>query len=107
MEGLWTIEFGSSVGMYGGAVVFLENGKVMGGDSGYSYLGEFDMEGSNLRATIKASPFIADYENVFRTPGELTVEIVGLLTDETHAVAQGHPVGRPDLRLGMKLTKRS
>ena len=108
MEGLWTLEFGSNVGLFGGGVVVLENGKVMGGDGGYFYLGEFVINGSQFRATIKVSPFIEGYESVFRTLGQtLTLELLGSRTDATHAVAQGHPVDRPELTLGVKMTKRS
>ncbi len=108
MEGLWTVEFGSNVGMFGGGVVVLANGKVMGGDGGYFYLGEFKLNARHFHASIKVSPFIEGYESVFKTLGQtLTLELVGSMTDETHAVAQGHPAGRPDLRLGVKMTKRS
>jgi hypothetical protein len=34
MEGLWTAEFGSSVGIFGGGVVVFHEGKIMGGDNG-------------------------------------------------------------------------
>ena len=108
MEGLWTIEFGSSAGVFGGGVVVLQNGRLMGGDGGYFYLGTYQLDGTSLQAMIEVSPFIPGYESVFKTVGQkLTLNLVGKLTDETHAIAQGHPSGMPSLKLGVKLTKRS
>ena len=107
MEGLWTVEFGSNVGMFGGGVVVLKDGELKGGDGGYYYLGSFELKGNKFQATIRVFPFLKGYESVFRTfDKDLTLELVGSLTDETHGVAQGHPIGRPDLTLGVKMTKR-
>jgi hypothetical protein len=108
MQGLWTVEFGSNTGMFGGGVVVFENGTLMGGDGGYYYIGTYRIEGANLQATVTVSPFIEGYESVFRTMGRpFSLELRGTLTDETHAVAQGHPTEMPQLTLGVKLTKRS
>lgn len=108
IEGLWTIEFGSSLGVFGGGVVVLRGGKLMGGDGGYFYTGSYQENGNSLRATMEATPFIAGYESAFRTVGKsLTLDLVGTVTDESHAVAQGHVRGAPNLKLGLKLTRRA
>jgi hypothetical protein len=108
MNGLWTLEFGSSVGMFGGGVVVFDNGKVMGGDAGYFYLGEYKLTGNSFEATIEVAPFIEGYESAFKTVGQrLTLKLVGSVVDATHAIAQGSPAGMPNLKLGVKLTKRS
>lgn len=108
MDGLWTVEFGSNTGMFGGGVVVFENGRLMGGDGGYYYLGTYHLDGRNLQATVEAIPFVKDYESVFKTVGQrFTLELEGSLVDEGHAVAQGHPAGRPDLSFGARLTRRS
>jgi hypothetical protein len=108
MDGLWTAEFGSSTGGFGAGVVVFQNGKVMGGDAGYYYLGEYRLTESAFVATIEISAFIKGYESVFNTIGQkLKLDLVGSIVNETHAIAQGHPEGMPDLRLGIKLTKRS
>jgi hypothetical protein len=46
MDGLWTAEFGSSVGMFGSGVVVFHEGKIMGGDNGYFYLGTYELNGN-------------------------------------------------------------
>jgi hypothetical protein len=108
MNGLWTVEFGSSSGMFGGGVAVFRDGQILGGDGLYYYIGEYSLRGKSLTATIKTSPFIEGAESIFRTVGqELTLKLEGTLISDTGAIAQGHPEGRPELRFGAKLTKRA
>jgi hypothetical protein len=107
MDGLWTAEFGSSVGMFGGGVVVFENGRVMGGDSNYFYLGEYTLKEPTFTATIKVSPFLPGVETVFKTEGrDITLVLEGSLTGADRAVAQGKAREVPDVKFGVKLTKR-
>jgi hypothetical protein len=108
MNGLWTAEFGSSLGIFGGGVAVLQNGRLMGGDGAYYYLGEYKLKGAELKATITVVPYLKDYESVFKTVGrDLRLDLVGTVTDEAHAVAQGSAEGLPDIKFGVKLTKRA
>ena len=108
IEGFWTVEFGSTTGRFGAGVVVFLNGGVMGGDNGYFYLGTYESLGGNeFRAVVDITPFVPGIESVFGALGRpLKLVITGTLTDESHAIAQGQPAGMPNLRLGVKLTKR-
>lgn|SRR5690348_1631847 len=107
MNGLWTAEFGSSTGIFGGGVAVFWDGKIMGGDATYYYLGEYTLNGNSLRATLRVSPFIEGAESVFKTVGrDLTLDLEGSLTGESRAIAQGHPRDMPNLNFGVKLVKR-
>jgi hypothetical protein len=108
MEGLWTVEFGSTIGGFGAGVVVFHEGRVMGGDNGYFYLGAYALNGNELRATIDVVPFIKGIESVFSTLGRnLRLELEGTVTSPGQAIAQGHPAEMPLLKIGVKLTKRS
>jgi len=108
MDGLWTAEFGSSTGIFGGGVAVFRDGKVWGGDATYYYIGEYTLNGNTLTATLKIFPFIEGAESVFKTVGrDLTLDLVGSLTSKDQAIAQGHPRGTPDLNFGAKLTRRA
>jgi hypothetical protein len=108
MDGLWTAEFGSSTGIYGGGVAVFRDGKIMGGDGLYFYLGEYTISGNTLKATLKIFPFIEGAESVFKTVGRnLTLDLEGLLIGEDRATAQGRPREMPALNFGVKLTKRA
>ncbi|HWY07111.1 MAG TPA: GrlR family regulatory protein [Candidatus Acidoferrales bacterium] len=107
MNGLWTTEFGSSTGIFGGGVAFFQDGKIWGGDATYYYIGEYALNGNSFKGTFKISPFIKGAESVFRTVGrELTIDLEGTLTSAHEAVAQGRPREFPTLNFGVKLTKR-
>ena len=105
---MWTAEFGSSTGMFGGGVAVFLDGRILGGDGDYYYIGEYSLHGNSFQATVRVFPFIEGAESVFKTVGrDLTLELQGSLTDETHATAQGQPREMPHLKFGVKLTKRA
>jgi hypothetical protein len=108
MNGLWTAEFGSSTGIFGGGVAVFHDGRIWGGDATYYYVGEYTLTGTTFKATLRLSPFIQGAESVFKTVGKnLTLELEGALTSTDHAIAQGHPKDFPNLNFGAKLTKRA
>lgn len=108
IEGLWTAEFGSSTGVFGGGVAVLQDGKVMGGDGGYYYVGEYTLTNGIFRATIQVKPFIQNYESVFQTMNQpFTLDLSGSVLDENLLKAQGQAKGMPGLTFGVKLVKRA
>jgi hypothetical protein len=108
MDGLWTAEFGSSTGMFGGGAAVFREGKILGGDATYYYVGEYTLDGNTFRATLRVFPFIEGATSVFMTVGrDVTLDLAGSLTDDGRAIAQGQPREMPTLRFGIKLTKRA
>lgn len=107
MEGLWTAEFGSNIGIVGGGVVVFRDGKILGGDGTYYYVGEYTVKGTVLQAKLRLSPFIEGAESVFKTVGrDLTLELVGSLIGNDRATAQGHPIEIPEIIFGVTLIRR-
>ena len=107
MDGLWTAEFGSSTGIFGGGVAVFRDGTIKGGDATYYYVGQYTLSGRDFKASLTVSPYIEGAESVFKTVGrDLILDLVGSLTGEKSAVAQGQARGMPDIRFGVKLTKR-
>src|SRR5437016_524087 len=103
MEGLWTAEFGTSTGMFGGGIAVFREGKVLGGDGTYFYIGEYKERGDTFVITLKISPFIEGAPSVFGTVGqELTLELSGISTADGKATAQGHLKGMPYPKFGVK-----
>jgi hypothetical protein len=108
MNGLWTVEFGSSAGIFGTGVAVFQDGRILGGDGQYFYVGDFEIDGKRLTATLKVAPFVPGARSVFATVGQtLMLRLVGELTSESSAIAQGYPEGKPELKFGAKLTKRA
>lgn len=107
IDGLWTAEFGSTTGSFGGGVAVFQNGRILGGDGTYFYVGEYKLKGGGFDATLKISPFIDGAQSVFKTVGqELTLELTGTFNGNL-AIGQGHLRGKPEVRFGVKLTKRN
>ena len=108
IDGLWTAEFGSSTGEFGGGVVVLQGDRVLGGDGGHYYDGNFSLAGSTFQATIKIRPFIQNYLSVFKIVNkDFTLHLSGSLVNERELRAQGHANELPGLTFGVKLFKRS
>jgi hypothetical protein len=106
LEGFWTVEFGSSTGMFGGAVLWCKQGEISGGDSGYYFVGRYESDSNTFTATIRSMPFIDGYVSVFNTKDQdLILDLTGVV-DGNQATAQGHPRGMPEMRFGAKLTRR-
>jgi hypothetical protein len=107
MDGLWTAEFGSTAGTFAGGVAVFQNGRILGGDGTYFYLGKYTIKGQQFEATLKSSPFIEGARSVFNTTGQdLTLQLTGSLTGEHQALAQGSAKEVPALKFAVRLTKR-
>jgi len=108
VEGFWTAEFGSSVGIFGGGVAFLRNGKILGGDNAYFYVGDYKLAELAFTATLEVNPFIQGIASVFNTVDQkFTLDLVGSVEGQDRIVAQGQRRGMPGVTFGVKLTKRA
>jgi hypothetical protein len=108
MNGLWTVEFGSTLGMFGSGAIVLEKGRVLGGDNGYFYVGTYKVVENVFHAEIDVTPFVVGIESVFNTLGRnLRIVLDGTLSDNgRNATARGKAVGIAETQFGVKLTKR-
>jgi hypothetical protein len=113
MQGLWTIEFGSNVGVYGSGVIVMRDGKIQGGDASYYYDGSYEVPNptapypKKLKAKIAAKPFLPGAISVFKTFGEdFTLDLDGTLKDENNAIAIGKPEGIPGMNMRIRMIRR-
>ena len=108
-DGLWTGEFATSEGSFGGGVVLLSGEQITGGDSGYVYTGNMVVEENDvaMKATLKVEPFMAGFESVFRTVGRAyTLDIVGKFASEDTIVGHGTSPEFPGSRVSLRLSRR-
>ena len=107
IDGLWTVEFASSIGSFGGGVTVFKDGKISGGDNTYFYVGEYQVTSTNFRATLRVAPFIQGAPSVFNTKDQaLNLELTGSLTGGDQLIAQGTAREAPGVKFAAKLTKR-
>jgi hypothetical protein len=106
-QGLWTAIF-SSGSVAGGGVVYLSDGKLIGGDSQYYYIGTYRFNAAtlHLEADITVMPFVAGAISVFGFQvARYDLKLSGALTSSEATVVGTLPLA-PQLRLNVKLVKR-
>ncbi|MGD8893736.1 MAG: hypothetical protein PVJ20_11040 [Desulfobacterales bacterium] len=69
-NGLWTIEFWSTLGRFGSGVLVLNNGRLLGGDAGHYYSGFYRIENNIIKGQANIVRFdpnsvsvIGDFDN--------------------------------------------
>ena len=55
MDGLWIARFSTPLN-FGGGVAYFNDGRIYGGDSGYTYIGHFSTDGEALHADVSVNP---------------------------------------------------
>lgn len=105
VKGFWIVQF---MGLHGngGGVVVLNEGKVFGGDSGYTFVGTYKEEGDKLTCLVRVSKFLGSYISVLGVEGDYDLQMV-TDTHENEMNGVMSVVGMPDRQLAVKLTKRS
>lgn len=110
VEGLWLVEFMSrEQGTWGKGVTVLETGKILGGDSGYYYIGSYSVEHTTIEAEVKITQHFMGMQNIFHPLTNVTIvfnrqDIQGGLDNK---ILQGVLRENPALTVGVKFTKLS
>lgn len=84
-EALYVVQFGDVAGgtFRNGGVIVLETGQVFGGDSGYYYLGKYEVRDSKISAEVKVVKHNPEMPNVwFDGASDYTVLILGEVNNE-------------------------
>ena len=77
VDGLWTVEFSSALNLFGNGVLVLYKKRLLGGDAGYYYSGEYDVKNNTIRGEVDVTRF-----------DENSISIVGDL-DQFHLTFTG------------------
>ena len=95
IEGLWIVQYEGLQGNGGGVAVFI-NGKILGGDTGYTYEGKYEVQSKTLTALVHVSNFLPNIPNVLGVVGDFDLQIQAPLRGD---VIQGAMslVGRPGM----------
>jgi len=94
IDGLWTLEF-STPRLFGAGVVVCEDGRVLGGDAGYYYTGDYQMDGDKIGAKIDVVRFEPNSISVFGNMPRFQLILTGSVT-ENELRAEGHTDQQPD-----------
>lgn len=84
IDGLWTVEFSSSLGLFGSGVVVMKDKRILGGDVGYYYHGNIDLlADGTLTGKLTVTRYDKNIISVFGDIDEFSFNFTGtLLADE-------------------------
>lgn len=103
IQGLWIVQYVGLQGSGGGAIVLI-NGKILGGDTGYLYIGTYQVEGNVLSGRVKVSNFLPEIPNVLGIQGDFELDLRVPVAVPVMQGAMGL-VGQPGAGIAVKLTK--
>lgn len=95
IDGLWTLEF-SAPRLSGSGVVVCADGRVLGGDGGYYYSGDYQMDGDAIEAKIDVVRFEPNSISVFGNIPRFRLILNGSVTGN-ELRARGHADQLPEV----------
>jgi hypothetical protein len=105
VEGFWIVQYEGMQGNGGGVAVFIK-GKVFGGDTGYTYMGSYRVDGNSVKANVMVRNFLPGVASVVGVVGDFEMNIAGKLEGDvikgTGSLPNSQAVG-----IAVKLTKRA
>jgi len=93
-DGLWVVEFKSSVGLFGKGVLVLDGDRLLGGDFGYYYSGHCREEGDRVKGEIDVIRFDPNAISVFGDVESFAIKFDGKVTGSditAHATSDHFP----------------
>lgn len=108
VEALWSVQFGTPDHHFGAGVIVLETGRVLGGDSRYTYVGSYNVNEGVLTATIHCRKYsdLVTHESVFGDINEFDM----VLTGDAHTqrmVLEGHLGNSPSQAMVLEAVRRA
>jgi hypothetical protein len=105
-EGLWIVQFAGMEGK-GGGVVVLRDGIVLGGDSGFTYVGTYVIGESGMEAKVRVHNFDPKIGNVIGIKGDF--ELTFSLEQKSSTVLEGKAALAASTGVGIlvRLTRKS
>jgi hypothetical protein len=104
MEGMWIAQFQGIQGSSGGVVVFVK-GKVLGGDEGFTYIGDYTEKGNSVNARVAVHNYDPKVTSVLGIGGEdVQLQVTGMVEGNIMR-GQAALMETPGAGLALKLTK--
>jgi hypothetical protein len=105
IDGLWIVQFHGPQGVGGGVAVFTK-GQVLGGDSGFAYVGTYDLKDNLLKAKVAVKNFDPAISNVLGIPGDFDL-IIEAKVEGDEISGTGALAKLPDSKIVVRLSKNA
>ena len=108
LEAMYGIEFTSNVNNSGYGIAILETGKVLGGDSSFVFVGNYEIVNHAVKASIKCTNDRNLLPSIFGDIKEFNLALEGT-PDPQHKefTLRGYMLENPSMKIGVKLTRRA
>jgi hypothetical protein len=103
VDGLWVVQFHGPQGVGGGVAVFTK-GQILGGDSGFTYAGSYEIKDEVLKAKVAVKNFDSSISNVLGIPGNFDLLVEGTIQGDV-IKGTGALANAPDSKIVIRLTK--
>ena len=105
VEGLWVVQYEGTQGEGAGVVVFVQ-GRVLGGDFGYTYEGNYVVKDNWIAASIHVANFLPNIASVLGYVGDFDLEMKAPITNGVIQATMSL-VGKRGMSIVAKLTKKA
>ena len=108
IEALWSVEFSTNLGMYGFGVAVFETKRILGGDSGMTYVGSYEVDHNNtIHCKIHVQKY-ADIPDMNSSLGldDFNLEVTGKVTHEEMNLS-GHVVEDTSRQINIHAIRRA
>jgi hypothetical protein len=105
LAALWSVRFSSDLGIHRGGVVVIEDGKILGGDSGFTYIGQLRTKRRQMIANMRVAKYVVGAPPIFGMDNfevELTAQ-----PDENQMSFTGFVVGLPQSTISIDMVRRA
>ncbi|HEY6251285.1 MAG TPA: GrlR family regulatory protein [Candidatus Angelobacter sp.] len=106
LNGLWIAQYVAIQGS-GGGVVVLADGKLLGGETGYTYLGTYVEHDGAFAARVRVASFLPDILSIVGIQGDYELEIRARMISDGIIRGTASLVDHPGAGLAIKLTKKA
>jgi hypothetical protein len=103
-QGKYSVWFKTPIGEGAGVVEFGPNGKLSGGDTTFSYAGDWEQDGKRFKATLSAKRTLPGPPGVFGMD-ELDIIVAGYSDGDASASCTGFAKQSPGLSLEVTLVR--
>ena len=103
---MYKIEFFSNSNVGGNGIVILETQRVLGGDSSFSIIGDYDIKGRDFNAIVKCNNYANTLESIFGNIDNFTLNLKGRANEEFTTIdAEGYMDGNPKHLIQLRLER--
>ncbi len=106
LDGLWTIEFASPTGLFGSGVIVLTNRRLLGGDAGYYYSGEYTVDDHHIDGRTDVVRFNRNSLSIFGDMDSFTLDFHGEIS-ENSIVGIASLSGQPEYKAQIRCRKKT